>query len=285
MADGDLSNPPSASEQAHAMQLIQQLANTNPALRSQMAKMAQQDQRVILPVPYWSVVTFQAAPVAGVITIDTVRRAGFQYAQGQDMSVAGATGTVATYADTNIQRAGETLSNADVWIYGVCVEIEPGSEPKIIESLWKDAFLDLSTDGQNSIRLGTPAMFPSAGGLYGRGFSACVLPAINVTGQATDLGQGAEIAYIANGNPIAGSFIRFPQPFKWGAIGAGGADASLTIGVTLAKTLTLTLPVARAAAAGVAAYTRPANLGDPGTFAKLRLRLVAQSVNKRSMNA
>ncbi len=284
-ADGSISNPLSAQEMAQSAALIQRLAATSPELRAFMAQVSQDSQRVVLPIPYWSVVTFQAAPVAGVITIDQVRRAGFQYGQGQAMDVAGAAGVIATYADTNIQRAGETLTNSDVWIYGVCVEIEPGSEPKIVEAIFKDSFLDLSTDGQNSIRLGTPGMFPSAGGLFGDAYSACVLPAIPTTGMATDLGQGAAIGYLANGNPIAGSFIRFPQPFKWGAVGGGGADAALTIGMTLTRTLALALPVARSAAAGVAAYTRPAILGDPGTFAKFRLRLVAQSVNRRSQNA
>ena len=285
-----LSNPSSPTQDAQAIQLIQQLAQTNPNVRAAMAKMSQDNQRVILPIPYWSVGQWQAAPAAGAITIDTTRRTLFQYAVGQDMASAGAAGRVATYADTNLQRQGETLSNADVWIYGLCLEIEPGSEPLIVQALWDDAFVDISTDGQNSIRLGTPAMFPSAGGLYGAAQSADVLPDQNNAGPNTDGGPGATLSFLSNGNPIAGSFIRFPQPFKWGGVGQGGADASLTIGITLTRALAITLPAARVAAPGgaagpVAPYNPPTAAGQPGTWARIRARLVAQSVNRRSANA
>jgi len=284
MDPNDLANPQNPAEQVQMMQLLQQLASQNPAARSAMAKIANNQQRVILPVPYWSVAEWSGTPTAGAIAITTDRRSFFQYAQGQDMAVAGAAGRVATYADTNLQRQGETLSNADVWIYGVCLEIEPGSEPLIVQALWADAYVDISTDGQNAIRLGTPAMFPSAGGLYGVGQSADVLPPDPVSGIVTDGGPGADKTYLSNGNPIAGSFIRFPQPFKWGGVGQGGADASLTIGMTLTRPLTITLPANRAAASPTGGYTAPTAAGQPGTFARIRARLISQSVNRRSQN-
>jgi len=279
-----LSNPMSAQDIAQTMQLIQQAAASNPALRAQIASMATSSQRVGLTIPYWSVVEFSAAPVAGAITLNTQRRVAFQYAQGADMAVAGAPGRIAGYADTNLQRAGETLSNADVWIYGVAIEIEASSEPKILEALFDDCYVDLSTDGQNSIRLGTLAMFPSAGGLYGTGYSADVVPDLATSGKVTDLGQGGAQSYLQNGNPIASSFLKFPAPFIWGGVGQGGADASLSIGLQLSRERTITLPAARVAAAGVAPYTPPAAAGDPGTYARLRVRLVSQSLNKRSNN-
>jgi hypothetical protein len=282
-----LSNPPNPADDAATFAMLQQLAATNPKLREMMAKLSVDGQRTILPIPYWSVAEWSATPAAGAITIGTERRAFFQYQQGQDMSVAGAAGRIATYADTNLQRAGETLSNADVYIYGICLEIEPGSEPLILQALFADSFLDISTDGQNSIRIGTPAMFPSAGGMYGEGQSNAVLPSVNLSGQL-DAGPGQPYGFLSNGNPIAGSFLRFPEPFIWGGLGQGGADASLSIGMTLTRATTITFPAARAAgAAGVApgAYTPPTALRDPGTFARIRCRLVSKSVNRRSKNA
>jgi hypothetical protein len=278
----------SPAEQAQMMTLIRQAAGMSPELRAQLAQMAVDDQRVVLQLPYWSVIEFSATPDTGVITIDTKRRAAFQYAQGQDMGGAGAAGKLATYSDTNLQRQGETLSNADVYIYGVCVEPLPGSEPLILEALWDDGFLDLSTDGQNSVRIGTPAQFPAAGGLYGAAQSADVLPDVQTSGIVTDGGPGASKSYLSNGNPMAGNFKRFPSPFKWGGVGQGGSDAALSIGMTLTRPRVITLPTARTAgAAGIApgGYTQPSAAGDYGTWARLRISLITQSFNRRSQNA
>ena len=83
-------------------------------------------QRTILPVPFWSTVRLQAARTAGppvVLTIDTTPRKAFQYAIGQDMTVAGFTSTTAQPCDTNLLRAGETLDNADVYVWGLAAEL------------------------------------------------------------------------------------------------------------------------------------------------------------------
>jgi hypothetical protein len=223
------------------------------------------------------------------VTIDTTTRKAFQYAVGNSMAVAGApSASNATFSDTNLLVQGTTLSNADVWIYGVCLEPLEGSEPVILQALWNDSYLDISTDGQTSIRIGTPAMFPGAGGLYGRGQSGALLPPDNTTGPsvtgAANAGPGAEVGFISNGNPMAGNFIRFPQPFKWAGVGTGAADATLTIGMTLTRALTYTLPGTRAAGGTTGQYTAPTARGDAGTIARVRIRLVAQSVARRSAN-
>jgi hypothetical protein len=269
------------------MAAVRQMAAMNPEFRAQIANMAQQDQRVVLDTPYWSVVEVNATFNAGALVLDTKRRAAFQYAQGQDMGGAGAPGKLATYSDTNLLRQGETIGNADVLIYGITFEIMPGSEPLIVEAVFDDAFLDLSTDGNNSVRIGVPAQYPSAGGLYGAAQSADLLPDVQTSGIVTDLGPGATKSYLANGNPMAGNFRRFPSPFKWGAVGQGGADAALSIGLTLTRARTIALPAARApGAAGVApgGYTPPAAAGDYGTWARFRVGLVSQSFAKRSQN-
>lgn len=280
-----LSNPPNPADAATTQAMLRQLAATDPAMRAFMAKLSLDGQRVILPVPYWSVVEFSNTPAAGVLNIDTTTRKAFQYALGNSMAVAGAPAAAnATFSDTNLLTQGQTLSNADVWIYGVCLEPLEDAEPIILQALWADGFVEISTDGQTSVRLGTPAMFPAAGGLYGIGQSGAVLPPDSVSGPVTNVGPGADISSMANGNPMAGNFIRFPQPFKWGAVGGGGADVSLTIGVTLSRALAFAYPAARAAASPTGGYTPPTVRGQKGTTARIRVRLVAQSVGKRSNN-
>ena len=283
-----ISNPSNPADAAMVQAQLRQLAATNPDMRSFMAKLALDGQRVILPVPYWSVVEFSGAPVGGppaTVTIDTTTRKAFQYALGNSMAVAGAPATAnATFSDTNLLTQGQTLSNADVWIYGVCLEPLEDAEPLILQALWADGFVEISTDGMNSIRIGTPAMFPGAGGLYGLGQSNALLPPDNVSGTNADAGPGTQYGFLSNGNPMAGNFIRFPQPFKWGAVGGGGADTTLTIGVTLSRALAYTFPAARAAASPTGGYTPPTTRGQPGTSARIRVRLVAQSVGRRGQN-
>ena len=240
-------------------------------------------QRTILPVPFWSTVRLQAARTAGppvVLTIDTTPRKAFQYAIGQDMTVAGFTSTTAQPCDTNLLRAGETLDNADVYVWGLAAELCSNSEPILAAQVWRQSVVELSLNGTTSIRLGTLAMFPSSG-LYGAGRTFVAEPSLPEPG---GVDNGAPTAsYMSNGNPMAGNFLRFPQPFKWSGVGRGN-DSSLSVIVTPNRTITHTCSAARAAAAGVSAYTPPAAAGDLGTFVDIRFRLVAVSVGPRSVN-
>lgn len=274
------------ADQARKAQLFAQLASVPQELRSFIAAEAVKEQKTVLPVPYWSTIRLLSSRAAGppvVLTIDTTPRKAFQYAIGQDMQVAGfAAATAATAAETNLLRAGETLDNADVWLWGLAAELCTNAEPLIAAQAWRDSLVELSLNGTQSIRLGTLGMFPAAGGLYGVGRSFVAEPQLAQSG-GVDGGQGASIGYLANGNPMAGNFMRFPQPFKWTGTGRG-ADASLSILVTPQRTMTFTCAVARAAAAGVAAYTPPAAAGNPGTFIDVRFRLVAVAIGQRSQN-
>jgi hypothetical protein len=274
------------ADQARQAQLYQQLASVPPELRAFIASEAVKTQKSVLPVPYWSTVRLLSSRAAGppvVLTIDTTPRKAFQYAIGGDMQVAGfAAASSATPAETNLLRAGETLDNADVWLWGLAAELCTNAEPLIAAQAWRDSLVELSLNGTQSIRLGTLAMFPAAGGLYGLGRSFVAEPQLAQSG-GVDGGQGATVGYLANGNPMAGNFMRFPQPFLWNGTGRG-ADASLSIIVTPQRTMTFTCAVARAAAAGVAAYTPPAAAGNAGTFVDIRFRLVAVAIGARSKN-
>lgn len=277
--------------QAQNAALYRQLAAMDPALRAFVAKNAIQEQKTVLPVPYWSTVRIAGTVAANVLTVDTTVRKAFSYAIGGDMAAAGfAAGTIAQPADTNLLRQGETLDNADVWIWGLAIELCPNSESSLAGRLWRDCIVEISTSGTQSIRLGTLGMFPSAGGLYGQGRSFAMQPATNVAG-ANQGGQGATIGFVANGNPMSGNFQRFPQPFRWSSVGSNAGDSQLTISVTPNRTILETLLATRAAVTVVPAVTpgtiepatQPAT-GDFGTFCDLRIRLVAVSVGARSQN-
>lgn len=287
-----ISNPSNPADQAQLQAMLRQLASTDPKMREFMTKLALGGQRVVLPVPYWSTVEFAADATkltAGSISIDSKPRKAFQYAFGQTMTVAGSTAS-ATFSDTNLLTQAQTLNNSDVYIYGVTLEPLPGSEPLILQQLWSDGLIELSTDGNTQIRIGTPAMFPAAGGLYGTGYSADVLTAadqagpIQTGGAGPGGGIGAPVSYLANGNPMSSNFLKFAQPFKWSAVGGGGSDCQLSISFTCTRFTDFVLAAARASATGVQPWDPPTVPGDPGTGARIRVRLVAQSVSKRGEN-
>jgi hypothetical protein len=252
--------------------------------RRLVASQAIKEQKTVLPVPYWSTVRIQGTVAANVLTVAPGPRKAFAYQIGQDMTVAGftAAATTADSPETNLLQASTTLDNADVWIWGLAIELCPNSEPILAARLFRDCVVELSTSGTQSIRLGTLGMFPSAGGLYGTGRSFAAVPSFAETG-AGDGGTGAPVGFVANGNPMGGNFMRFPQPFKWSSVGSNQGDSQLVVNIEPKRAITIPLNVTRAAAAGVAAYTQPTT-GQLGTFCDFRLRLVAVSVSNRSQN-
>jgi hypothetical protein len=274
-------NPVQANRTA---QINAAIARVPPDVRAAIVSDGIGDARTVLPVPYWSTVRVRGTVAANTLTVDTTSRKAFQYAVGQDMAIAGfAGGTIAQFCDTNLLRAGETLDNSEVYIWGLSAELCPNSEPALAARLWRDCIVELSLNGTSSIKLGTLGMFPSAGGLYGAGQSFALLPPESTTGGNADGGPGATFAAMANGNPMSNNFLKFPQPFKWSSVGGGGADASLSIIVTPNRQIEIDLPATRAAGAGVGAYTQPST-GDFGTFVDIRFRLVSVAVSKRSVN-
>lgn len=277
--------------EAQAQAYYKALANMDPGLRAFVAQQAIKQQRTVLPVPYWSTVRIGGTVAANVLTVAAAQpRKAFSYAIGQDMTAAGFTTTNAEAADTNLLRAGETLDNADVYIWGLAIELCANSEPALAARLFRECIVEISTSGTQSIRLGTLGMFPSAGGLFGTGTSRILQPSTN-TAAPQDGGVGGQVGFIANGNPMGGNFMRFPQPFKWSSVGSNQGDSQLTITITPNRAITLALAATRAAVAVVAMVTpgtiepatQPAT-GDQGTFCDFRVRLVAVSVGNRGQN-
>jgi hypothetical protein len=278
------------AQMAQAARLNREIANLPPDVRAQIGENYANSQIAVLPLPYWSTVRFQAAVAAGppvVYTIDTTTRQAFSYAQGQAMTGAGFLAAYgnATPAETNLLRAQETRDNADVWIWGIACYLSQDSEPALARKVWRDTSVSIALNGTQSIPLGTLEMFPSGGGLYGTAVSAIKQPDLGTPGGGTtENGSGALMPFANNGNPIASSFFRLQQPFKWSAVGTAGADSSLNIGFTPQRTITETAGLVRAAAAGVSAFTPPGTAGILGTYVDIRVRLVCVSVAKRSVN-
>lgn len=290
--------PGNPANEAYRQRLFAQLAAAPPELRGFIGQQYADTEIVLLPLPYWSTVRFLTTRAAGppvAFTIDTTQRRAFAYAIGQDMTVAGfAAGTIATAADTNLLAASQTRDNADVWIWGIACNLQPNSEPTLAARLWRETDISISLNGTTTIPLGTPEMFPGAGGLYGRGTTGLRTPDLFTAGAAVVAegpGEGAQIGFVTNGNPQSGNAKKLPQPFKWSAIGTAGADSSLSITFTPRRAITESM-TSRAAVAGAApgasgrveAATAPAAAGDAFTFVDVRVQLLCVAVQRRSVN-
>jgi hypothetical protein len=280
----------SNSARVRAGQLDAQIVNLPPDVRAQIQQNYQDSQITVLPLPYWSTVRLGAAVAAGpppTYTIDTTVRQAFSYAQGQSMTSAGFASTYgnATPAETNLLRAQETRDNADVWIWGIKMYISQYSEPALARQVMRDVWISIALNGVQQIPLGTLDMFPAAGGLYGAGVTALKTPDFATPGGGTtDNGAGAILPFFNNGMPLASSYFRLQQPFKWSAVGTAASDSSLNVAFTPSRNIVETGGIIRAAATGIAAFTPPTTAGQFGTFVDIRVGLVCVAVQKRSVN-
>lgn len=286
--------PQDPSQQAYQARMFQELAALPGDMRNFIAAKYAATEITVLPLPYWSTVRFLATRAAGppvAFTIDTTQRRAFSYAIGGDMSSAGfAAGTIATQAETNLLQANTTRDNADIWIWGIACSLLTTSEPVLASRVWRESDISIALNGTTQIPLGRLEMFPGAGGLYGFGNSYLRAPALNVAG-ISNSGEGSSVSYISNGNPQSSNYKRFPQPFKWAALGSTGSDSSLQLLFTPRRSITESM-TARAAVAGAApglsgqveAATPPAAAGDAGTFVDVNVQLICVAVSKRSVN-
>lgn len=244
----------------------------------------------VLDFPIWSTIRFQAAIAAGppvVATIDTTPRVAFSYGVGQDMAQAGRSGASATPADTNLQQGGQTRDQADVLIYGLSAYVaQDVGEPGLFGQLFRETDVQISTNGDTTLPLGTLEMFPSPGGLFGAGKSSLLASNLYETG-GVDGGAGVALPFVNNGNPTSGSFFRLGAPIFWSGVG-GGADSNLALTCTPRRSIVKTSALARAAIADVATIVGQTAF-TPITAAlalvDIRWRLHAVSVRIRSSNA
>lgn len=266
---------------AQALSFDAQMASLPPVVRAVLGERYKGKAITALALPMYSTVRF-AATVAGVIDVST--RKAFSYGIGQSPSGAGFAAAYgnATQAETNQTVGNQTLNGADFLIYGIAAAPTPDSEPAYAKRIWRETALAMSLGANNQLPLGTLEMIPGAGGLRGIGQSAIKLPPIASPG-VVDGGAGASWGFIENGQSAAGNFFRLPQPILWSGV-ANGVDSTFNILCTPQRAITETVAAARAAAAGVAAFTPPAVAGDQGTYVDVRFHLIGVSINVRSGN-
>lgn len=243
----------------------------------------------ILTFPIWSTIRFQFALTAGppvVIACDTSPRTAFSYGLNGDMGPAGRAGVLATQADTNLQNPGQTRDQADVFIYGISAYIGQQSEPALVADIVRETDVQISTNGNVTLPLGSIDMFPAPGGIFGGGSSALLEPSIDNAG-GVDGGAGTPVQFFSNGNPTSGSFFKLDAPIFWAGVGSG-PDSNLALICTPRRTITKTSALARAAGAAAAAYNGAPSAFTPITaarsFVDVRWRLHAASVQARSAN-
>lgn len=243
---------------------------------------------VVQPLPYWSVARLPATIAAGPPVVYTIAAGttstAFSYAINQTMDAAGRTGVQANLADTNLKLQGQTRDNANVFIWGLAAYVSQDSEPLLATRAFREVGLTISTNGNVTLPLGRLEMFPAGGGLFGSGNSAIVAPTLPTSG-FQDGGPGAPFGMFGNGNPQSANYYRIPQPILWQSVGQGGSDTTLSIQMTVGRAITYTAQVARAAAAGIGAFTPPPTAGLVGTFVDIAWRLICVSVTERSPNA
>lgn len=254
--------------------------NQHPAVQAFVNKKYGPNQIVkVEDLPYWSRVRF-AFSIAGVLAVST--RQAFAYGINDDMAPAGfAPGRTATMADTNLQKKGETVLGADVLILGVTAFQMPTSDPALAARVVEECALTYTTDGQRFQPLARLEMIPAGGGFVGGGQSAIKTPAFDTAG-IVDGGEGANQAFINNGVAAKGNYFPLRSPVLWS--GERGADSFFRINLDIGRQISEAVAVARAAAAGVAAYTPPVALGDRGTFVDYMMGLVCVAISLPSKN-
>lgn len=235
----------------------------------------------VLGFAMYSMIRFQATTVG---VIDTSIRRAFSYSIGQAPTSAGFAAAYgnATQAETNQTIANQTLNGADFLVYGLAANLTPDSEGPYAGRVWRETFCSLALGSNTTIPIGKLAMFPGAGGLRGVGQAATKQPQLSSPG-IVDGGAGAQWGFITNGEAAAGNYFRLNQPIVWTGM-ANGVDSSFNVLCQPGRTITEAPGAARVAAAGVAAFTPPAAVGDRGTYVDVEWQAIGVQINVRSNN-
>lgn len=245
----------------------------------------------LLTFPIWSYMRFVAALAAGPPVVGTIPAnalVAFSYGIGQLMTAAGQPAVNATQADTNLQNAGQTRDQADVFVYGLSAELDPRSDADFVPDVFMETDVQISTNANTQIPLGKLAMFPQPGGLFGSGRTSMLEPSIDNAG-GVDGGAGVIIPYQSNGNPTSGSFYRLDAPIFWAGLGTG-PDSNLNLTCTPRRAIAKTAGLVRAAGAAGATYNgAPSPFTPPSAagsmFVGITWRLHAVSVQVRGVNS
>jgi len=191
-----------------------------------------ENQRFVTSAPYYSTVRFRAdrteddagGPYDWTLANPGPRgRRAFGYAVGDDMVPAGflAGDGQATYSETNLQTRNQTIGDTIVEILGICIlwhQAAPVVVPEVgvryrqpdyafLSALERSMSVEFGLNGDaQTIRLGTMAMIPGAGGLAGGAPFSAGLPFL-------DGAQNEPFA--GNGWQTKGNFFRLPEGMRW----------------------------------------------------------------------
>lgn len=176
---------------------------------------------------------------------------GFGYYRGGDMAAGGAPGTVATYADTNIQTASQTVSGEAIEIDGVGLILLTSSDANLAKALDPNVSVRIRLNGNTDYPMGVPCMLPGPGGLYGSSEAQSVFP-----DQQSQVGR--QIGAMSNGIPQPSSFFPLPEPMIWAS--AGHEDSTLNVVLKIERTTTTIAQYGGAARVAV-----PGSGTTPGT--------------------
>jgi hypothetical protein len=206
---------------------------------------------------------------------------GFGYYRGGDMAAAGQNGTTATYADTNIQTASQTISGEAIEIDGVGLILLTTSDANLAKSLDPNVSVRIRLNGNVDYPMGIPSMLPGPGGLYGASEAQSVVP--------SQLDQaGIVVGAMSNGIPHVSNFYPLPEPMIWAS--AGHPDSTLNVVLKTERTTTTIAQysgAARTAVAGGATSPGTAVYAVPAlsaVFVDYMIVVVGRTVHPQSDN-
>lgn len=173
--------------------------------------------RAKLDLTYFSKVRFTATLNAGGtaydVTTDEVRF--FSYGKRQTMESAGfGSGFVATPADTNLAKGGETNNQAKVLVRAMSITPVAGS-PSLIKALRSDVSTKMELGSSNGAGwdLGPLGVQPGGASLFGS--------------EAEGI-AGGDVSSVAAGNPYSTNVRSFgKRPFRWSPVGSDNSAATI----------------------------------------------------------
>lgn len=233
--------------------------------------------------PYYSRVRFNAArtgeaPGPYTYTIASGSEAvAFGYGIGGDMSIAGfPAGTLATYADTNIQERGKTIEAQDVLIKGLAIMLGQRSDARLAAALANSVSVKTSlAGGQTNAFMGIIEFWPGSGGFYGAGNDLTVGEGLN--------GERRYKPFVSNGFPGVDNYGPFPPQFVWQH--SGQVDSQLNVVFRAERDIVLSASDVTgdnafdSVATGTADFTAPS---DGALFVDLMVRLHNEILSPRS---
>ena len=183
--------------------------------------------------------------------------------------IEGSAALKATPADTNLMNKGQTLAGQTVLIQGVSILAQGLTDFEFARRAMPEVSASISLNGDNqTMEMGTPLNLPGIGGLNGWGATGVITPPLGSSSDFAKLGS--------NGLQTSENFRRVPEGLIWRP--AGSTDGTLVVKLRVERPIVI-VAVARAAAAGIAAFTPPAVL-----TLDLMVHLICVAVSDGSVN-